>query len=81
MANRIEQAHKKFLDACVDCGTDPTVEQTAILSVGSEFLPEHARTVRDGGEPTEEYWAWLAEQTLQAQNESDAEVAAGHETT
>lgn len=32
------------------------------LSIGSEFLPEHARAVRDGGEGTPEYWAWLIEQ-------------------
>lgn len=34
------------------------------LSIGNEFLPEHARRVRDGDEPSPEYWAWLSEQFL-----------------
>ena len=32
------------------------------LSIGSEFLPSCALAVRDGGEPSDEYWAWLCAQ-------------------
>lgn len=33
-------------------------EDTA-LSIGNEYLPECAQAVRDGAEPTPEYWQWL----------------------
>ena len=33
------------------------------LSIGSEFLPECARTVLAGGDATAEYYAWLVDQT------------------
>ncbi len=45
-------------------------EQQA-LSVGSEFLPEIARRVRDGettkGEDLSGYWRWLTGQWVEAQ--------------
>lgn len=30
------------------------------LSIGDEYLSIEARAVRDGGDPTEAYWQWLA---------------------
>jgi hypothetical protein len=36
--------------------------ESAVLSIGREFLPACALTVLDGGESTEEYWAFLASQ-------------------
>jgi hypothetical protein len=36
--------------------------ETRALSIGNEFLPECARTVRDGGDPTPAYWTWLCGQ-------------------
>lgn len=33
-----------------------------VLSVGADYLPECAVAVRDGGEPTTEYWQWLISQ-------------------
>jgi hypothetical protein len=40
-------------------------EQDA-LSIGREFLPEHARAVLEGIEPTAAYWAWLKDQFVAA---------------
>lgn len=36
--------------------------ETQALSIGDEFMPEAARTVRDGGDATPGYWIWLASQ-------------------
>lgn len=44
--------------------------ENQILSVGDEFLPPFARTVRDGGEATPEYHAWLAAQVARMSAES-----------
>lgn len=48
-----------------------TETENQILSIGDEFLPECARRVRDGGEPTDEYRAWLANQVIQMRRETD----------
>jgi hypothetical protein len=72
-------AEKQFIALCEECGSDAVSEETAILSVGREFLPAFALVVFDGGQATDEYWQWLASQTASAQAEHDAEYAAGHE--
>lgn len=36
--------------------------ESAVLSIGREFLPSCALAVLDGAEATEEYWAFLASQ-------------------
>lgn len=35
--------------------------ENQVLSIGSEFLPEEARAVRDGEieDPSDAYWEWL----------------------
>ena len=71
----------RYAEVCEAFGTDVLAEEQAILSVGREFLPAEALAVLDGGEPTAEYWGWLAEQTRAAQREHDADVAAGYEST
>jgi len=57
----------QYRDICREVGSDLYAEETAILSVGDEFLPEIARIVRDGGSPTPLYWEWMADQTVTAQ--------------
>jgi hypothetical protein len=72
--------HLAFVNACKAAGTDPIVEENAILSIGREFLPACAIAVLDKtGETSGEYWAWLTKQTEAAQAEHDREYAAGHE--
>ena len=66
-------ARLEFVAMAYEVGSDPTVEELAILSVGREFLPTCAIAVLDGGEPTAEYWAFLQSETEQAQAEHDAE--------
>lgn len=60
---RSELGRRSFASECADDGLDPVSEETAILSVGREFLPACALSVHDGCEPTAEYWAWLIGQT------------------
>jgi hypothetical protein len=70
----------EYSKLCDSIGTDITTEQDAILNaIPREMLPACAVAVIDGGEATGEYWDFLAEQTVIAQNEHDAEVVAGHE--
>ena len=45
-----------------DCTSDALEFESQALSIGSEFLPECAAEVLDGGEPTAAYWSWLIEQ-------------------
>ena len=75
----ITATRQAFIDCARACGSDPISEEQAILSIDREFLPPCALVVLDGGEPTEDYWAFLISQTEQAQAEHDREVAAGHE--
>lgn len=65
---------EEYAAICAECGTDPIVEETAILSDVDE-LPDCARAVIDGHEPTTEYWEFLGEQTRAAQREHDREVS------
>lgn len=37
--------------------------ENQLLSSGDEHLPECARSVRDGSEPTSEYWDFACEQS------------------
>jgi hypothetical protein len=39
--------------------------EACILGIGSEFLSAGAIAVRDGAEPSAEYWAWLAGQVVE----------------
>jgi hypothetical protein len=54
------------------CGgeQDAMGSETEILGSGIEFLPPSARVVRDGGEPTSDYWIWLCAQVAQMRHES-----------
>ena len=72
-------ARLEFFALADAVGSDPIAEETAILSIGREFLPPCAIAVLDGGEPTTEYWAFLQSETERAQREHDAEIKAGHE--
>jgi hypothetical protein len=71
----------EYAALCESLGTTAVDEENAILSAGREFLPPVAIDVLDhrDREPSEDYWTFLAEQTSQAQEEHDREVAAGHE--
>ena len=77
--NRVEKARQAFIEYATYIGSDALAEEQAILSIGREHLPECARAVLDGGEPTEDYWDWLRSQTEEAQAEHDRENAAGYE--
>lgn len=80
--SKAEIARLAFVAAAKECGSDPIVEENAILSVSREFLPAFAIAVLDEtAEPTAEYYEWLTAQTLTAQAEHDAEIAAGREAT
>jgi hypothetical protein len=61
--------HRDTREAYLAAGGTVEFEQAA-LAIGNEFLPPHARTVRDGGEPTPDYWNWLLEQLCDAQREA-----------
>lgn len=41
--------------------------ESAVLSIGREFLPRCALRVLDCGEASEEYWAWLCDQVARAE--------------
>lgn len=46
--------------------TDAAIDnEQAILSIGREHLPDHARRVLDGHKPTRAYWRWLIAQTTE----------------
>jgi len=65
----------QYREICHECGTDLYAEEENILSVSSEFLPLHAQAVRDGGVPTPDYWRWIADQTVTAQESIDLQIA------
>ncbi len=53
--------------------------EASVLSIGSEYLPAFARTVRDGGAATAEYWDWLLSQRFeQIQDRAFAEEDKAH---
>jgi hypothetical protein len=69
-----------YQNLCSEFGTDAICEETAILnSTPDDLLPPCALTVKNGGEPSEDYWDFLAAQTEAAQREHDLEYATGHE--
>lgn len=79
-ARTVESARAEFAALARAVGSAALDEETAILSVGIEFLPPCARAVLDDPDAaTVEYYDWLSEQTQAAQDEHDAEIAAGHE--
>lgn len=49
--------------------TDAVRFEERVLAIGSEFLPPPARAVRDGAEPSPEYWAWLCDQHAAVETE------------
>lgn len=73
------ETRKQYDAICRSYGTSAADEESAILSIGREFLPPCAIAVLDGGEPTAEYWQWMMGQTQTAQDEHDAEYR-GHAT-
>ena len=78
--NELDQAAREFGELCSSLGTTAVAEESAILSIGREFLPACAIAVLDkSGPATVEYYEWLTEQTQDAQDAHDAEHAAGHE--
>ncbi len=79
MKTTTETAFATFNDYCAEIGTTVEAEKNALLSIGRDLLPECARAVLDGGEPTADYWDWCLSQTEKAQQEHEAETASGHE--
>ena len=73
MDTNTNTARLEFVAKAEEVGSYAEAEETAILSVGREFLPACAIAVLDGGEPTAEYWAFLQSETEKAQSEHDAE--------
>jgi hypothetical protein len=49
-------------ESCFQSASERMSFENDALSIGTEYLPECARTVRDGGEATEAYYEWLVEQ-------------------
>ena len=74
-------ARPEYATYCAEIGTTVEAEQTALLSIGREFLPPVALAVLDGAEPTDDFWSWCRSQTEAAQDEHDAEIRAGYEGT
>lgn len=72
------EARARWLSLVEDVGSDPTTEESAVLSCGREFLPPSALVVLDGGAPTADYYAFLYQQTEIAQREHAEEYARGH---
>jgi hypothetical protein len=76
----LESARHAYAELCRDFGTDPIVEEQAILAIGREHLPPCAVAVLDNPDAvTEEYYDFLTAQTQAAQDEHDREVASGYE--
>ena len=71
-------AREAYAELCRECGTDAITEEHAILSTAREHLPPCAQTALDGGnvDDAPEYWLFLADQTVTAQEEHDATIAA-----
>jgi len=64
----------QYSEICREVGSDLFAEESTILAVGDKFLPEFAREVRDGGPSCVEYWAWMADQTVTAQEAHDLTI-------
>ena len=56
-----ETARDRF-NACFGSATERHNFEAQVLSVGSEYLPECARTVRDGGDASDSYYDFLLSQ-------------------
>lgn len=55
---------RDYIDDCFRGDVARAVEwEERALSIGTEFLPEYVRVVRDKErEPDSRYWAWLTDQ-------------------
>jgi len=49
-------------NACFGSADERCEFEAHVLSVGSEYLPECARTVRDGGDASDSYYDFLLSQ-------------------
>jgi len=56
-------------DLCDECGTTPIAEEHAIISAA----PEQARA-RRSERPDADYWLWLADQTVTAVEDYQAQL-------
>jgi hypothetical protein len=76
----VDQARAAYVAYCQEIGSDAVSEESAILSIGREFLPRCAQAVLDDRDADSvEYYEFLMEQTREAQTEHEREVASGHE--
>lgn len=57
-----EAAELDYRNLCADLETDPIEFEGGALSIGDHLLPAFARRVREGCEPSAEYWGWLQDQ-------------------
>jgi hypothetical protein len=63
----VQEARARFVALAESIGSTALDEETAILSVGREFLPPCALAVLDDSDAaTVEYYEWLTEQTREA---------------
>jgi len=58
----LDRAHDTWMSLCRVQGLDSLEQETAILSVGREFLPPEALAVLDGANASATYFEWLAGQ-------------------
>jgi hypothetical protein len=73
MKEQIETARQACRATCAEVGTDPVEAENAVLSIGREFLPPHARAVLlDRESATVEYWQWLAREVAAGAEENGA---------
>lgn len=63
-----EAALTEYQTLAERCDTDAIEFENQVLSIGSEFLPKFARSVRDGykNAATSEYYGWLTDQLEEA---------------
>jgi len=66
----------QYAALCASIGTTIEADMTALLSIADEFLPSFATRVRDGYQPTEEFWVWCQGQLVHGQAEHDREISA-----
>ncbi|HEY5021796.1 MAG TPA: hypothetical protein VII30_04825 [Gemmatimonadaceae bacterium] len=67
-----ESGRLEFFAACEEFGFNPLTEESALLSIGREFLPPSALAVLDGGEATADYYGWLTEQVNRYEDVEEA---------
>jgi hypothetical protein len=68
----VDQARAAYVAYCQEIGSDAVSEESAILSIGREFLPRCAQAVLDDRDADSvEYYEFLMEQTREAQTEHE----------